>query len=142
RTLAARIVGALGEAGAFPDAARIAGAGEARLGALGVMPARARTLVALARGVDAGEIALERGADPEPAMAALERVPGIGPWTASYVAMRALRWPDALPAGDLVLRRGLDERSDAGVRARAEAWRPWRAYGVMHVWAGAKDGAR
>lgn len=141
RTLAARVMRALGEGeGAFPDAARFAGAGEAALAALGVMPSRARTLVALARAVDEGEVELEPGVDPERATAALERVPGIGPWTAAYVAMRALRWPDALPAGDLVLRRRLGERGDAGVRARTEAWRPWRAYGVMHVWSRGEDG--
>jgi AraC family transcriptional regulator of adaptative response / DNA-3-methyladenine glycosylase II len=58
-------------------------------------------------------------------------LPGIGPWTVDYVAMRALADPDAFPAGDLVLRR----RLGSDVLQRAEAWRPWRAYAAMHLWA-------
>jgi AraC family transcriptional regulator of adaptative response / DNA-3-methyladenine glycosylase II len=81
--------------------------------------------------------------------AAIERLgalPGIGPWTAQYVAMRALRDPDALPASDLGLRRALARPGGAPlaareVEARAAAWRPWRAYGVIALWREPPDGA-
>ncbi|WP_236606537.1 AlkA N-terminal domain-containing protein [Sandaracinus amylolyticus] len=140
RTLAARIVVALGPAPidgalAFPDPSSIVRGGPDRLSALGVLPARARSIVALARAVDEGGLRLDRGADPEATMAALQTIEGVGPWTASYVAMRALRWPDALPASDLVLKKRLGVKTEGAVRAHAERWRPWRAYGVMHVWA-------
>jgi AraC family transcriptional regulator of adaptative response / DNA-3-methyladenine glycosylase II len=72
-------------------------------------------------------------------MERLLEVNGIGPWTAHYIAMRALRWPDAFPHDDLGLRRGLGKRSGRRVRAAAEAWRPWRAYAAMHVWQGLTD---
>lgn len=134
RTLAIRIASTLGGARGFPAAREIARAGDGALVALGVLPARARSIVALARSMDEGALRLDPGADVEATMDALVRTPGIGPWTASYVAMRALRWPDALPASDLVLRKRLGARGDREVRAHAERWRPWRAYGVMHVW--------
>jgi AraC family transcriptional regulator of adaptative response / DNA-3-methyladenine glycosylase II len=65
-------------------------------------------------------------------------LPGVGEWTAQYVAMRALREPDAFPASDLVLRKVLGGKDGAisakEVAARAEAWRPWRAYAALHLW--------
>jgi 3-methyladenine DNA glycosylase/8-oxoguanine DNA glycosylase len=93
---------------------------------------------ALARRLDdgiLGALPLERGADPEAAVAALRAVPGIGPWTASYVAMRALGAADAFPAGDLGLRTALGVSSAGEVERRAERWRPWRAYAALHLWA-------
>ena len=67
-------------------------------------------------------------------------MPGIGEWTAQYIAMRALREPDAFPASDLGLRRALGARgalaSVAEVQQRAQAWRPWRAYAAVHLWTG------
>ncbi len=72
-------------------------------------------------------------------MARLTALPGIGPWTAHYVAMRALGQADAFPPGDVGLMRALDagavRPSRAGLLARAEAWRPWRAYAALHLWA-------
>ena len=70
---------------------------------------------------------------------ALRSVPGIGDWTASYIAMRALGEPDAFPSGDLVLRRMAGVVSPRELDARAEAWRPWRAYAVILLWQGATD---
>jgi AraC family transcriptional regulator of adaptative response / DNA-3-methyladenine glycosylase II len=101
------------------------------------MPAsRARALGALAAAVAAGLVIDERQ-DLETARAALLELPGIGPWTVEYVAMRALRDPDAFPAGDLVLRNALGGISARELLARAEAWRPWRAYAAMHLWTSA-----
>ena len=89
------------------------------------MPARrAQTLIALARsGVD-----LDAGADAQATIRGLLAIDGIGPWTANYIAMRALRSPDAYPEHDLILdRRG-------GTPQVAERWRPWRAYAAMYLW--------
>ncbi len=120
-------------------AARLAEATAEEVATIGLPVARARTLVCLARAVRDGVLALRPGlAPPDTTVEALLGVPGIGPWTAQYIAMRALHWPDAFPATDLGIRRALG--SDAS-RA-AEAWRPWRAYAAMHLWAGlATNGA-
>jgi AraC family transcriptional regulator, regulatory protein of adaptative response / DNA-3-methyladenine glycosylase II len=148
RTLLGRIATAFGETldGApddacvrtFPEASRIAARAPGEIAHLGVVPARARTIVALARAIAGGEIALDPGGDVESTLRRLEAVPGIGPWTAQYVAMRALGWPDAFPAGDLVVLRALDETRPARASARSERWRPWRAYAVIHLWRNAQ----
>jgi AraC family transcriptional regulator of adaptative response / DNA-3-methyladenine glycosylase II len=71
-------------------------------------------------------------------MAALQALPGFGPWTANYIAMRALRWPDAFVAGDVALQQalGLRQHPQAAKAAEtvAEHWRPWRSYGVIRAW--------
>ncbi len=69
-------------------------------------------------------------------------VPGIGAWTASYIVMRALRWPDAFPEGDLGLRKAMGGPPPARLRAAAESWRPWRAYAAQHLWASLTDRPR
>ncbi|MCU0966366.1 MAG: adenosine deaminase, partial [Burkholderiaceae bacterium] len=61
-------------------------------------------------------------------------LPGVGEWTAQVIAMRALAWPDAWPAGDIGLMNVLGTRDPKQVMARAEGWRPWRAYAVMRLW--------
>ena len=104
------------------------------------MPAsRRRALGALARAVDDGAVVLDAGADPNELRRSLVALPGIGPWTAEYVAMRALRDPDAFMPTDLGIRRGAAAcglpEDPAGLSARAEAWRPWRSYAMAHLWA-------
>ena len=121
-------IGALGLTHLFPSAATIA---EADLGALGVPGARIRALQGFAEAIATGSIALDRAAGLDDAVAALCALPGIGPWTAHYIAMRACAERDAFPASDLAIRRELG----ADPEAAAEAWRPWRAYGAMHIWA-------
>jgi AraC family transcriptional regulator of adaptative response / DNA-3-methyladenine glycosylase II len=81
-----------------------------------------------------GRLRLEPGVDVEQTIGQLLELPGIGDWTAQYVAMRALGWPDAFPENDLGIKRGLNETSSARIRTAAEAWRPWRSYAVMHIW--------
>jgi AraC family transcriptional regulator of adaptative response / DNA-3-methyladenine glycosylase II len=132
-TLSGRLAQHFG--GAFPSAATLAAASLPEVQALGLPAARARTLLTLGRAVADGAVDLGRGADPARALTALQELPGIGPWTAHYIAMRALRWPDAFPAGDLALRKALGAPSTRAVEARAQAWQPWRAYAVMHLWA-------
>jgi AraC family transcriptional regulator, regulatory protein of adaptative response / DNA-3-methyladenine glycosylase II len=100
---------------------------------LGVPRARGRALVALAEAVDDGRLVLDGSAPLDETLARLEELPGVGPWTAAYVAMRALGEPDAFPSGDLGLVRALGVEARALAR-RAEAWRPFRAYAAMHLW--------
>jgi AraC family transcriptional regulator of adaptative response / DNA-3-methyladenine glycosylase II len=152
RTLVARVVETHGVpvqgsgtlARLFPTPAALA---DAPIEQLGILPARAAAVRALSTAVADGRIVLEAGGDADALRASLVALPGIGEWTASYVAMRALGDPDAFPAGDLALARaaGLDRRALA---ERADAWRPWRAYAALHLWMGGshdddhRDGAR
>ena len=90
------------------------------------------------------DVRFDAGADAQEALTRLLDIRGVGPWTASYVAMRALGDPDAFLAGDVGIRHALEAmgRHGDGVEL-AEAWRPWRSYAVMHLWAsvsGAPDG--
>jgi AraC family transcriptional regulator of adaptative response / DNA-3-methyladenine glycosylase II len=100
---------------------------------------RGRALVGLCAALAAGDVDLSPGADPDAAEAELLALPGIGPWTASYVRLRALGDRDAFPAADLGLRRALErlgvDGSPRAAAARAEAWRPLRAYAAQHLWA-------
>jgi AraC family transcriptional regulator of adaptative response / DNA-3-methyladenine glycosylase II len=142
RTLSGRMVAAYGHELAgnsawrtFPRAEVLADAPMERLG----MPRqRAAAIRALAAAVARGTLALARDADTASVRAALHELPGVGPWTVEYIAMRALGDPDAFVAGDLIVGRaaGLNRRA---LVARSEAWRPWRAYAVMHLWMGASD---
>jgi AraC family transcriptional regulator of adaptative response / DNA-3-methyladenine glycosylase II len=95
----------------------------------------------VARAVAEGSVRLEPHVDVEATMAALQELPGIGEWTAHYIAMRALRWPDAFPASDLGIRKALGGATTKEARARAESWRPWRAYAVMQLWNSLSEGA-
>jgi AraC family transcriptional regulator of adaptative response / DNA-3-methyladenine glycosylase II len=118
-----------------PTAERLASLRERDIASLGVLATRARSIIALARCMETN-LALEPGADPDGTMARLVEVPGIGPWTASYIAMRALRWTDAFPAGDIVIRKRLGSVSASEAERMSQAWRPWRSYATIHLWAG------
>ena len=89
---------------------------------------------------------LHGGADVQSTLQQLQQLPGIGDWTAQYIAMRALGEPDAFPAGDLGVRKALARGgvmpSERDVLARAEAWRPWRAYAVLALWTAPLSAAR
>jgi AraC family transcriptional regulator, regulatory protein of adaptative response / DNA-3-methyladenine glycosylase II len=119
-----------------PTAERVARAGVDEIAALGIVAARARSILAVAGAVVAGGLRLEPGADPAAAVARLLALPGIGPWTAQYIAMRALRWPDAFPREDVALRKALGGIGGAEAEARSGRWRPWRSYAAMHLWRG------
>ena len=118
----------------FPSPAALAAAS---LDGLGLPASRAAALTAMAQAVATG--AVDFSAPAETVIAALQAVRGIGPWTAQYVALRALGEPDAFPEGDLVLRAavgaGSGPLSARALQERAEAWRPWRGYAVLHLWA-------
>jgi len=120
----------------FPDAARLA---SADISQLGMPAARLKSLKALASAACGDPSLLEPAGNLEEVVARLIALPGFGPWTAQYWAMRALREGDAFPAADVALLRAVAE---GGVRptakmllSRAEAWRPWRAYAAQHLWA-------
>lgn len=147
RTLTSRLVARYGAAlstpfaaltHTFPGAAVLARARGEDLGALGIVRQRQGAITALARAVADGAIALHSRADVPATMAALQALPGVGEWTANYIAMRALRWPDAFPAGDVALQKALGVRQDKNPTQAAErasqAWRPWRSYAVLRAW--------
>lgn len=143
RTIAGRFAAAFGDPIAtpfdalnvlFPTAARVAALSPGRIARLGMPAARARTVVALAAAVADGRVVLTPNADVETTLAALRALPGVGEWSAQYIAMRALSWPDAFPHTDLGVMKALAETRARNVLAAGEAWRPWRAYAVMHLW--------
>ena len=117
----------------FPTAARLAQTSERELASIGLPGARARTLLELARAVKSG-LVLEPGVDVEDVLIRLAELPGIGPWTTQYVAMRALASPDAFPASDLGVLKALKVTRAEQALERAESWRPWRAYATLHLW--------
>ena len=116
-----------------PTAACMAEVDAGAIAALGVVSPRARCIVALARAVNERAVVLSAAVNVEDQVENLLRVPGIGPWTAQYIAMRALHWPDAFPGGDLMLLKAA-KATRKELHARAEAWRPWRAYATHYLW--------
>lgn len=117
-----------------PAAERLAAARAKELAGLGIGKAQAQSIVAVAQAVVGGGLQLCNSANPQAMIEQLQEMPGIGEWTAQYVALRALRWPDAFPAGDLGLLKASGAKSPRGLLRAAEAWRPWRAYAAMHLW--------
>jgi AraC family transcriptional regulator, regulatory protein of adaptative response / DNA-3-methyladenine glycosylase II len=107
---------------------------EANLTKIGLTRSRAETIRALARAVCDGRISFDQVADSDTLLKQLCEIPGIGKWTAQYIAMRALGEPDAFPCADLGLLRALALESSRELEDHAEAWRPWRAYAAMYLW--------
>jgi 3-methyladenine DNA glycosylase/8-oxoguanine DNA glycosylase len=120
----------------FPAAPALA---EADIACIGLPKTRAETIRALARAVIEGRIAFSAGTNVDEFQSRLRELPGIGDWTAQYVAMRALGDPDAFPAGDLGLRRGSSIDDPRELARHAERWRPWRAYAAMYLWQGTTE---
>jgi AraC family transcriptional regulator of adaptative response / DNA-3-methyladenine glycosylase II len=116
------------------------------LGALGVVRQRQQAILGLAQAVAQGKLQLTPDADITATLAALQALPGIGAWTSNYIAMRALRWPDALVAGDVALHNALGLRGPGVAKVLtpkllaqeterlAAAWRPFRSYAVIRAW--------
>jgi AraC family transcriptional regulator, regulatory protein of adaptative response / DNA-3-methyladenine glycosylase II len=147
RTVAGKLVQACGDplpepnggvTHLFPTPAALVELARRDPGAFSMPAGRRRALVALALAVEAGDVVIDPGAGPAELRRSLVALPGIGPWTAEYVAMRALRDPDAFMPTDLGIRRGAaalglpDE--PASLTALTEAWRPWRSYAMAHLW--------
>jgi AraC family transcriptional regulator of adaptative response / DNA-3-methyladenine glycosylase II len=127
----------------FPSAETLA---SVDLGRLGVPSARRRALEVLVAALANGEIVLDAGCERAEARRRLLALPGIGPWTAEYIAMRALRDPDAFLPSDLGVRRALEllghDSSPAAADMASQRWRPYRAYALQHLWASLAPGAR
>lgn len=154
-TLAARLAAKFGRPTStpFPELNRlapssrdVAAASPDEIGAIGLPRARALALHELAKAAERGELTLGPTATFEETVTALRQIRGIGEWTAQYVAMRALRFPDAFPATDLGVRKvlagaGQPLPSEKQVLERAAAWRPWRAYATLHLWQTLHDAA-
>ncbi|MEP7244569.1 MAG: AlkA N-terminal domain-containing protein [Gammaproteobacteria bacterium] len=119
-----------------PSAARVAKASVDDIAKLGIISARARSIIALAQAQVPGGTSLDGGVhhNPDEAIRRLAELPGIGQWTAHYIAMRALRWPDAFPKEDIVIRNNLGGVSAKQAEEISQAWRPWRSYAVLHIW--------
>jgi len=143
-TLTGRIVRAFGQAfsGAsglthlFPSPAALA---DLKLNKVGLTNARAESIQALARAVCCGEICFEGVVDSDAFLARLCAIPGIGKWTAQYIAMRALGEPNAFPSADVGLMRAVGVGSSHELEERAEVWRPWRAYAAIYLWSMASE---
>jgi AraC family transcriptional regulator of adaptative response / DNA-3-methyladenine glycosylase II len=119
-----------------PSVARVAAATPDQIARLGIVSARAGSISALARALYRGVLSFDGGPghEPDAMVRALMALPGIGPWTAHYIAMRALRWPDAFPKEDIAIRKKLGGVSAKEADAMSAPWRPWRSYAVMHLW--------
>ena len=142
-TIAGRFADAFGEKieTPFPEltrlsplAARVARVRIEDVAKLGIISTRAASIIALARAFESGALRLDAGASPEADIEKLMTLPGIGQWTAHYIAMRASRWPDAFPTGDIGVRNNLGGVSAKQADEMSQAWRPWRSYAVMHIW--------
>ena len=149
RTLAQRLVDRFGEpietpwpqlTRLFPAPAVLATASSDALGQLGIVRQRQAAINGIARGVAEKRLHLHSGADVNATIAQLKELPGIGDWTAQYIAMRALCWPDAFPAGDVALHKMLGVQALKSPAREAEkvslAWKPWRSYAVIRAWSG------
>lgn len=129
--LGTRLEGAPGLTHLFPTPEKLA---DADLSCSGLPRARANTLRSLASALVEGRISFSGVVNLEEFTTSFRRIPGVGDWTAQYVAMRALSEPDAFPSGDLGLLHAAGFSSARAMQARAEAWRPWRAYAAMYLW--------
>ncbi|WP_242697805.1 AlkA N-terminal domain-containing protein, partial [Bordetella holmesii] len=146
RTLASRMVshygiavetGVPGLSHAFPSPERILelnGDIETHLGPLGIIRTRARTIRALAHALSTGELDFGPGAIAEDEVQKLLTLPGIGPWTAQYIAMRAMAWTDAFMPTDFGVKKALAPRTAGQIRELAQAWQPWRSYATINLW--------
>ncbi len=142
-TLAGRLVQAFGEKiqtpypelkHLSPTPQRLAIATVDELASLGIIQSRSKSIIHLAEEVVSGRLQLDADVHPEKTMQKLVQIPGIGKWTAHYIAMRALHWPDAFPKEDIVLRKCLGNVTASQAEILSQSWRPWRSYAVLHLW--------
>jgi AraC family transcriptional regulator of adaptative response / DNA-3-methyladenine glycosylase II len=149
-TIAGRVVALFGEpiitpfselTRLTPVPAKIARASIDKLAKLGIVNARCKSILGLAQAQVSGRLSLDSGNhhNPEATIKRLAELPGIGQWTASYIAMRALRWPDAFPKEDIAVRNNLGGVNPKQAEEMSQAWRPWRSYAVLHIWKNPKQ---
>jgi len=120
-------------------AATIARASVEDIASLGIIARRAQAIITIAQLIENGQLILRPKADAENVLAQLQAIPGIGPWTANYIALRALAWPDAFPKEDIVLRKALNGATAKQADQRSQAWRPWRSYACLYLWSIANE---
>jgi AraC family transcriptional regulator of adaptative response / DNA-3-methyladenine glycosylase II len=118
----------------FPSAERVAQLQPEDLRPLGVQLKRAAALIAIAQAVTEGRLQLDNVLDIEQGIKALTALPGIGSWTASYIAMRAWSWPDVFLTGDYLIKQRFPGMTPRQIERYAERWRPWRSYATLHLW--------
>jgi AraC family transcriptional regulator of adaptative response / DNA-3-methyladenine glycosylase II len=120
--------------------ARIASASVDDIARHGVLASRSNSIISLAEALKSDGLRLDGVArhNPDDSIRKLTELPGIGQWTAHYIAMRALRWPDAFPKEDIAVRNNLGGVTAKEAEELSQLWRPWRSYAVMHVWGMAK----
>ena len=149
-TIAGRFAAALGEpietplaelTHLSPGAQRVSAATIDEIASLGIIQTRARSLIAIAQEMASGRLTLDAGADPAATIQQLVALPGIGAWTAHYIAMRALKWADAFPKEDIALRNALGRVSAGRAEQLSQPWRPWRSYATLHLWCEAGERA-
>ncbi len=126
--------GTAGLAYRFPTPDEVVAAGPIKIAKLGMPQTRGTAIHTFAREVASGTLRLDAACELDAFVAQLVALPGIGPWTAHYLAMRALHVPDAFPAADLGVQKALQRAGAKAAEARAEAWRPFRSYAVLHLW--------
>lgn len=117
-----------------PKVSKIAGLHIDEVASLGIIRTRASSIIELAKALESKSLKLEAGSDPEKTMKKLVSMSGIGHWTAHYIAMRALRSPDAFPKEDVVLQKKLGGVSPKQAELLSQPWRPWRSYATLHLW--------
>ncbi|MDQ2766150.1 MAG: hypothetical protein M3Y30_03235 [Gemmatimonadota bacterium] len=122
-----------------PTASRVASASVDEIASLGIIQTRARSIIAIASEMESGRLELRPGAHPDAVIAKLVALPGIGAWTAHYIAMRALRWADAWPKEDIALRNALGRVTPKRADELSQPWRPWRSYATLHLWCDAGE---
>jgi AraC family transcriptional regulator of adaptative response / DNA-3-methyladenine glycosylase II len=125
-----------------PMAEHVAAADVATIAPLGILPARAASIIALAQAITDRRLCLVPGCPVESTVAQLQELPGIGTWTAHYIAMRVLGDPDVFLPTDLGIRQAMGERNVKQRLAIAEQWRPWRSYATLHLWKSLERGER
>ncbi|MDQ6693888.1 MAG: DNA-3-methyladenine glycosylase 2 [Chloroflexota bacterium] len=125
-----------------PTAGRVATLEVEEITQLGITRSKATAIIGIARAVTTGEIKLVPGTGAEEKIMRLKELPGIGEWTAQYIAMRALSWPDAFPGTDLGIRKALGMMQPKAIEELAQSWRPWRSYAAMHLWKSLEDQQR
>ena len=142
-TIACRFAEAFGEEikTPFPDLyrlsplpQRIAKTPIDAIAGLGFLKTRANSIIALSNSFLSGDLQLNAGSNPEKTIEQLLAIPGIGQWTAHYIAMRALHWPDAFPKEDIAIRNALGKITPKQADEISQRWQPWRSYAVLHLW--------
>ena len=118
----------------YPAETQIAALSVDDIAKLGIISSRARSIIEVARAILDHKISFSSGANFDSTIKKLCELPGIGEWTAQYIAMRVLGWPDAFPHTDLGIRKALGLNDPKKNLETAEQWRPWRAYAAMHLW--------